>query len=218
MVAGVTLLDLGCGPGLYAARFAERGLRVTGVDFSRRSIDYAVGFAEEHDLEIAYRYQNYLNLEDVDEFDVALLIYGDLCTLSPNQRNHLLENVYRALKPDGYFVMDVSTRVHRRRHGNVNRWYVSENGFWRSGLHLVMEEGFDYPEFSIYLDQYTIIDLDGRLSIYRMWFQDYTPETITTELENRGFSVKGMWDDLVGTAVSENPEWLGVIAQKKLMK
>ena len=39
---GAKLLDLGCGPGLYAARLAQWGLDVTGIDYSRRSIDYAV--------------------------------------------------------------------------------------------------------------------------------------------------------------------------------
>ena len=35
------LTDFGCGPGLYAERFARAGYRVTGIDCSRRSIDYA---------------------------------------------------------------------------------------------------------------------------------------------------------------------------------
>lgn len=49
---GASLLDLGCGPGLYACRFARAGFRVTGVDYSRRSIEYASKYAKEHDLEI----------------------------------------------------------------------------------------------------------------------------------------------------------------------
>ena len=53
---GDAVVDLGCGPGLYASRLAERGLRVTGVDYSRRSIAYATQYADEHGLEIAYRY------------------------------------------------------------------------------------------------------------------------------------------------------------------
>ena len=35
------LLDLGCGPGIYAERFAKEGYSVTGVDYSKRSIGYA---------------------------------------------------------------------------------------------------------------------------------------------------------------------------------
>ena len=35
------ILDLGCGPGLYCEILAENGHRVTGVDISKRSIEYA---------------------------------------------------------------------------------------------------------------------------------------------------------------------------------
>ena len=35
------ILDLGCGPGLYASRLAKLGHDCTGVDFSPASIEYA---------------------------------------------------------------------------------------------------------------------------------------------------------------------------------
>lgn len=31
------VLDLGCGPGLYAIRLSENGIKVTGIDISERS-------------------------------------------------------------------------------------------------------------------------------------------------------------------------------------
>ncbi|MDL1944689.1 class I SAM-dependent methyltransferase [Chloroflexi bacterium CFX2] len=136
--AGDSVLDLGCGPGLYSARLAEKGLRVTGVDYSRNSIDHAAEFARHNNLDIAYRYQDYLTLEDENQYDAALLIYGDFCPLSPEQRNRLLANIRRALKPGGYFVLDVTTRAHRQRYGNRNGWYAVETGFWKPGPHLVL--------------------------------------------------------------------------------
>ena len=39
--AGNRVLDLGCGPGLYAERLAQAGMGVTGMDFSENSIAYA---------------------------------------------------------------------------------------------------------------------------------------------------------------------------------
>jgi len=42
---GRLILDLGCGPGLYCRRFAQAGMTVTGIDYSRRSIEYAIGDA-----------------------------------------------------------------------------------------------------------------------------------------------------------------------------
>jgi SAM-dependent methyltransferase len=213
---GDSVLDLGCGPGLYASCFARAGLQVTGVDYSHRSVDYAVKYASENDLNITYRYQNYLELNDENKYDAALLIYGDFCPLDPEQRATLLRNVYRALKPDGKFVLDVSTREHRRKHGNKNGWQALESGFWKPCPHLVLEEGFDYPEQSIWLDQYIVIEADGKISVYRNWFQDYTPETITNELAQNGFAVESLWGDLTGMSYTPESEWIGLITYKKM--
>jgi SAM-dependent methyltransferase len=212
---GDAVIDLGCGPGLYASRLASRGLRVTGVDYSRRSIDYAMEYADEHGLDITYRYQNYLTLKDEGAYDAALLIYGDYCPLRPEQRSQLLRNVRRALKRGGRFALDVTTREHRKLYGARCAWYAVESGFWKPGPHLVLEQGFDYPEQAIYLDQYIVIEADGTLSVYRNWFQDFAPRTIRAELEAGGFAVQGMWGDLKGTPYAKGTEWIGVVAQKR---
>ncbi len=117
LAPGDAVLDLGCGPGLYATRLAQRGMTVTGVDYSRRSIDYAQAAAQTAGLAITYRYENYLELTDENCYDLALLIYGDYCPLSPEQRTRLLANIRRALRPGGYFVFDVSTRTLREKYG-----------------------------------------------------------------------------------------------------
>lgn len=211
--SGDTVLDLGCGPGLYAARLAEHDLRVTGIDYSRRSIAYATEYAEQHNLEIAYRYQNYLTLDDANQYDAALLIYGDFCPLAPEQRSRLLQNVQRALKPGGYFVLDVTTPAHRQKHGNRNGWYAVETGFWKPGPHLVLEEGFAYPEESIFLDQAVVVEENGRISVYRNWFQDYTRDTITAELARGDFTVCSIWNDLLGTPFTPDSGWIALVCQ-----
>ncbi len=211
--AGAAILDLGCGPGLYTSRLARKGFTVTGVDYSRRSIDYAAGYARDHSLAVAYRYQNYLELTDEAQYDAALLIFGDYCPLNPHQRATLLANVRRALKPGGRFVLDVSTRECRRKHGSRNGWYALESGFWKPGPHLALEEGFDYPEQSIWLDQAIVIEADGKISVYRNWFQDYTPESITAELEAGGFAIESLWGDLIGQSYYEASEWIGVVTR-----
>jgi SAM-dependent methyltransferase len=211
---GDCVLDLGCGPGLYAARLAEKGLHVTGIDYSRRPIEYAQEYGRLHKLDVHYRYQDYLMLDEEDQYDAALLIYGDFCPLSPEQRRQLLGNVRRALKPGGHFVFDVTTPTHRRQHGSKNGWYAVETGFWKSGRHLVLEDGFDFPEQSIFLDQAIVIEESGKVSVYRNWFQDFTRETISKELTEAGFVVQTVWNDLTGTPYAEDSAWIGLVVRK----
>jgi SAM-dependent methyltransferase len=212
--ASDALLDLGCGPGLYASRFASCGLRVTGVDYSIRSINYATEQARTAGQSITYRYQNYLSLQETNQYDAVCLIYGDYCPLNPGERQQLLHNVRRALKPGGTFALDVTTPTLRRLHGLKNSWYAAESGFWKPGPHLVLEQGFSYPD-DLYLDQYVVLEADGTLSVYRNWFQDFTAETIQAELLAGGFEMVGLWSDLKGTPLHADSEWIGVIVKKQ---
>ena len=89
--------DFGCGPGLYTTRFAEAGTDVTGIDFSKRSIDYAMHTAKEKELVIDYVNRNYLEYDTDKRFDLITMIMCDYCALSPLQRKKLLQIFYKLL-------------------------------------------------------------------------------------------------------------------------
>ena len=205
---GNRVLDLGCGPGLYASRLADAGLQVIGVDFSQNSIEYA----RQQRPEIEYLCQNYLDLLVEGKFDLVLLIFGDFCVLSPEQRARLLANVKGLLKPGGSFVLDVTTPALHQRNGLKNGWYAAPGGFWKLGPHLVLEQGFAYPE-DLFLDQYIVIEDNGKVSVYRNWFQDYTPARIRQEMESQSFRVDSLWGDLCGTPLADESDWIGVVAR-----
>ncbi len=183
------------------------------MDFSQNSIDYALAQAREKKLPIQYRCQNYLELDDPARYSVALLIYGDFCPLSPQQRAKLLTNVRAALKPGGYFILDVTTPRYRQKYRLKNGWYAAGQGFWKPGPHLVLEQGFAYPD-DLFLDQSIVIEGDVKISVYRNWFQDYTPETIRAELATGGFAIESLWGDLTGMPYTPDSEWIGIVARK----
>lgn len=212
---GDRVLDLGCGPGLYATRLCENGIKVTGVDISKRSLDYAMRYAEEKGLDIDYRCIDFFDIEYSSEFNVVLQIQGELCTFSDAKRDELLAKIHKALKLDGLFVFDVSTRAQRMRDGLKNRWYVSGGGFWRPGRHLVLEQGFDYPEHDVWLDQYIVVDDYSNVSVYRNWFHDYNLQSITKVLEKACFQIVYVWNDLTGTPYREGGDWIAVVGRKK---
>jgi len=214
LTPGSAVLDLGCGPGLYAHRLAKRGMKVAGIDWSRRSIDYARQQACDAGLDIEYRCESYLALDDEDAFDAALLIYGDLCVLAPDVRDKLLDAIRRALRPGGALVLDVTTRAIRKRTGVAANWYASGSGFWRPGPHIVLELGFDWPEQSLWLNQYVVTDADSTVTVYRIWANDHTEESIRAVLTARGLEVESIWGDLTGTPLTDDSEWIGVLARR----
>lgn len=211
---GNRVLDLGCGPGLYSSRLCEKGMKVTGVDISKRSLDYAMGYVEEKGLNIDYQCINFFDIGYCSEFDAVLQINGELCVFSDEKRDELLAKIHKALKMDGLLIFDVTTRTQRMREGLRNRWYVSDGGFWRPGKHLVLEQGFDYPEHDVWLDQYVVVDDNYKVSVYRNWFHDYTLQAIRQVLQKAGFQIVRAWNNLTGDSYEEGGDWIAIVGRK----
>jgi len=205
--AGGRMLDLGCGPGLYAERLAAAGFRVTGVDFSARSIAYArarPGGAR-------YVVGDYREIELDETFDVILMIYLDFGTHSPANVRGILERVRRWLAPGGVFVFDVAAPEHRQ--GSERRdWGVEDRGFWSAQPHAWLARTLRYDDGPTYLDEHTIVTA-GELRIYRTWERCYTPEAIEAALGEAGLVVRSMHSDLTGTPYGTNASTtIGVVA------
>lgn len=66
------IADFGCGPGLYATSLSKRQANVTGIDFSRRSVECAKRVAAREQLNIHYVNQNYLEFETDDRFGLGM--------------------------------------------------------------------------------------------------------------------------------------------------
>jgi SAM-dependent methyltransferase len=70
--AGDQVLDVTCGPGLYAVELAQRGCVVTGVDFSPASIDHARNLADARGVTTRCTFTE----QDVRQFDYPVAAYG----------------------------------------------------------------------------------------------------------------------------------------------
>jgi SAM-dependent methyltransferase len=211
---GARLLDLGCGPGLYAERFAARGVRVTGMDLSAGSLTYARNVSEERGLGVRYVEKSYLTLDDEAAHDAIILIYFDLGALPPATRDDLLQRIRRALRPGGRFAFDVKTPAHPRAADGATRWQATTGpGFWRPHPCLELHQTFWYPDTATEFRQHTIVDPDGRATVYRVWDQTYTPDTITETLSQQRFAIRSLHADLAGAPWQPDAPGLGVVAE-----
>ena len=166
----LNILDLGCGPGLYSTILAEKGHAVTGVDFSKNSIDYAKKKAKEDGLEISYLQANYLELKLPEQsFDLVLLIYTDLGVLLPEDRTKLLGFIHSVLKPEGTFVFDVLNDRELPKKVASKNWEIAETGFWKPEPYLALSESFLYEQERVILYQHQVMDEDEKVDVYRFW-------------------------------------------------
>lgn len=208
-----TLLDIGCGPGIYAERFAKCGYRVTGVDFSRRSIRYARENALKNDLEITYLFQNYLQLDIDQQFDLCTMIYCDYGVLSKENRRKLLQHVYRHLKPNGIFIFDAFSLNYYKKYEEKNTWeYCSNGGFWSEKEYLVLNRFSRYPDHII-LDHYTVMT-EGKTAPYYIWNTCFSPQELKQEVEEIGFITCGVFGDVAGSSCSETSDTIALILKK----
>ena len=208
------IADFGCGPGLYATRLAKRGANVTGIDFSRRSIEYAKELAAREQLNISYVKQNYLEFETKDLFDLVLMIMCDFCALSPTQRKGILNKFHRILKPSGSVLLDVYSLSAFEQKKEVATYEVNQlNGFWSPNKYYGFLNTFKYNEEKVALDKYTIIELDRTRKVYN-WLQYYTPEDLERELLEAGFSVEELYSDVAGTPYNLKSSEFAVIAKR----
>lgn len=209
------IVDLGCGPGLYCSRFSEYGLKVTGIDYSKRSIEYAKKKALESNLPIEYIYENYMNIDYTNEYDLAVMIYCDFGCFSSIDSRRILNKIHKALKPNGYFIFDVWTPFNLEVNSEYKRWSVrNEGGFWSSSPYIELENKTYYSDEDVSLKQHVIILEDGTSNIYNLWERRYTIESMKALLNECGFEVEGIYNDLTGKEYQKDSGTLGIVARK----
>lgn len=182
------ILDLGCGPGLYAERLTKRSHRVTGVDFSKNSINYAIKQRSINQSNIEYINDNYLNLDFDSKFDFIMMIYCDFGALVPEERISLMKIIHKALKPGGIFFFDaIDEKTIERLNFNTS-WEMAERGFWKPTPYICLNKSFHFKENKATLDQHIVIGEDESFKLYRFWNHYFNHKDVEVLFRPIGFS------------------------------
>ena len=206
--------DFGCGPGLYANKLAERGAAVTGIDFSRNSLNYAQKVAADKGLQVKYVQANYLDFEATQRFDLIIMIMCDFSVLSPEQRKQLLSKFHSLLKPGGSVLLDVhSLSCFEQRQESATYELNQLQGFWSPEDYYCFVNTFKYDREKVILDKYTIIEPSRQRVVYN-WFQCYSQDSLAQVFRDNGFDVEAFYADVAGQAFSSESAEMAIGARK----
>jgi SAM-dependent methyltransferase len=210
---GSRLFDVTCGPGLYAAEFAKRGIEVTGIDFGPASIAYA----RQHCRGLPCEF----TLGDVREmdfagraFDAAIYLYGQFAVLAPDDAGQVLRRVYDALRPGGRVLLEI---LDFRRYDKKNDswWYTDQGGLWGDFPFLHLGQRVWYDELQVSVERYHILNLEnGTVKVYALSDQAYRVSQMRRRLMTAGFTdtrTHPAWD---GLPLKDAHEWIVYVAQK----
>jgi SAM-dependent methyltransferase len=213
------LLDVTCGPGLYAVELARRGCRVTGLDFSPAAIDYARNLARSEGVAARCRFteQDVRRMgEALDDtaFDAALLLYGQLAVFTKAEAQSLLAEIARRLRPGGRLCVELLDRdkVDKR---DSTWWFTNDTGLWDDRPFLHLGERFWDEEAQMSLERYYIIHLEsGDLTEVLLCDQAYTVADIQTMFVGAGFQAVELYPAWDGLPLYDAEEWVVYVAER----
>lgn len=208
------LLDLGCGPGIYAEEFHKLGYRTAGLDISERSIQYARNSAAEKNLPITYYCQNFLEMDFREQFDVITMIYYDICSFPANDRAKVLENACAALRPGGLLLVEIHTPEQFSGKKEHTAWTYSDSGFYCARPHLCLESFYRYDEDNTILYQY-IIMTEQDVKHINIWHHMPTEAEFSQALGAAGFHIKALYGSMTGAEYRDDGKEICFVAQKK---
>lgn len=113
-LGGKRLLDIGCGGGLLAERFANAGAIVTGIDLSPVAIDAAKRHATETGLQIDYRVSSPAQFvtQNAEQFDI--IVCAEVLEHVDDLRGFLRDSL-SMLKPGGLFFFGTINKTMKAR-------------------------------------------------------------------------------------------------------
>jgi SAM-dependent methyltransferase len=211
------VLDMTCGPGLYAVPLAQRGALVTGVDFSPAAAAYARQLARDEGIDDRCEFIEADVLDYAPEpaaYDAALFLYGQLAVFPRDEAAALLGRAAGALRPGGRLCVELldPARVDK---GDSSWWFTDDAGLWgeRPFLHLGERRWNAAERASV--ERYFILHLEtGDLDEITLCDQTYEVEEMAGMMRAAGFSAVTSYPAWDGLPLYDAGEWIVYVAER----
>jgi D-alanine-D-alanine ligase len=159
------ILDLACGQGRHSIELAQRGFtNITGLDRSHYLIRKAKSVMQQEGLKISFKEGDARKLPfPADTFDVVMILGNSFGYFESNEDDiMILKEVFRVLKPEGTFLIDVADGSYLRTHFQPRSWewidkkyfVCRERSLAKDNERLISREIISHVEKGIIVDQF----------------------------------------------------------------
>jgi SAM-dependent methyltransferase len=179
--AGAEILDVPCGAGRLALPLAERGYRLTGVDWSSECLDHA----RSRDVfdSVTWEQRDMRNLPWQERFDGAFCVGNSFGYLDDEGNAAFLRSVRHALKPGGRFVLETPMVLENLLN------HLQPRPWWKAGdVYLLVENQYDPASARLNIE-YTFVS-DGGVEVRRGSHRTYSYRELVELLTAAGFAVE----------------------------
>jgi D-alanine-D-alanine ligase len=159
------ILDLACGQGRHSIELGRQGFtNITGLDRSHYLIRKAKSGIQQEGLKIVFKEGDARKLPfPADTFDVVMILGNSFGYFESNEDDlMILKEVFRVLKPEGTFLIDVADGSYLRDHFQPRSWewidkkyfVCRERSLANDNERLISREIITHVEKGILVDQF----------------------------------------------------------------
>ncbi|HUT77758.1 MAG TPA: class I SAM-dependent methyltransferase [Polyangia bacterium] len=208
---GGLVLDLACGAGRHAIGMARRNYRVVGVDLSLSMLARAGELAQEAGQKINFIHGDMRDLGFDQTFDGVYCLGTSFGYFDDPVNVKVIEGVHHALKPGGFFLLEIANRDHAITSQPNLLWF-------EMGDVVSMEEtDFNYINSRLYVNRQIILDGGQRQTKHEYSVRLYALHEIGQILHNCGFAVTRVSGHVAspGAFFGVDSERLIIVAQRR---
>jgi SAM-dependent methyltransferase len=207
--AGSSILDLCCGHGRHAIPLAQRGFQVTGQDLCPVFLQRAQADAQAQSVSVRWVHGDMRAIPFENEFDAVINIFTAFGYFESEEEDQkVLQQVHRALKPGGRFLLETKHRE------DVMRQYRS-SGVTRfdDGLLVTHESELDLLA-SRNAVRMTMLFPDGRRKEYRHSVRMYTLTELARLCDAAGLRLEAHHGSLDGSPLTLDSKRLVLLTSR----
>jgi len=211
-----SVLDLACGPGLYAHRLAALGHRCVGIDFGPAAIEHARSVAKREALSCSFEHADIREASFGGGFDAVLLLYGQINVFRRREAEAILERAHAALAPGGRLVLEPQTFETVRGRGALETsWSSARSGLFSPRPHLSLHERHWDDSARATTERWHIVDVaSGRVGRYAMTTVAYDAAELSTLFERIGFTAVEILEALSDSTEPASAGLFGLVGKR----